>query len=125
LEAGFKMKTSILVPTLLVLLLGPIFLQAQTAMPTMKVVEPANGKAGDLLTVTGENLDKTNVAKLYLTDGKIDVEVVILEQEATKIKFKIPEKVKPGRLALMILTRGKDQKYIEQPVKVTIDEPQQ
>jgi uncharacterized protein YaaQ len=118
------MKTSIIVPTVLVLFLVPLFLQAQTAMPTMKIVEPANGKPGDVLTVTGENLDQANVAKLFLTDGKTDLEVAIVDQQATAIKFKIPEKAKAGdRLALMILTKGKDQKYIEQPVKVTIDGP--
>lgn len=118
------MKTSIIVPTVLVLLLVPLFLQAQTAMPTMKVVDPGNGKPGDVLTVTGENLDQANVAKVYLTDGKNDIEVAIIDQQATTIKFKIPEKAKPGRLALMILTKGNDQKYITQPVKVTIDEQQ-
>jgi hypothetical protein len=87
----------------------------------MKIVEPGNGKAGDLLTVTGENLDKANVAKLYLTDGTHDIEVPMEEQVATSIKFKIPAKAK-GRLALMVLTRGKDPKLIEQPVKVMIDE---
>jgi aspartate carbamoyltransferase regulatory subunit len=90
-------------------------------MPQMRTVEPGNGKAGDLLTVTGENLDKANVAKLYLTDGTHDIEVLMEEQVATAIKFKIPAKAK-GRLALMVLTRGKDPKLIEQPVKVNIDE---
>ncbi|MGE5568240.1 MAG: IPT/TIG domain-containing protein [Rhodospirillales bacterium] len=87
----------------------------------MKAVEPANAKAGDVLTVTGENLDQANVAKVFLTDGKNDVEVVIQGQEATALKFKVPESVKPGRLALMILTKGKEPKLIEQPVKVQID----
>jgi hypothetical protein len=91
-------------------------------MPQMKTVEPGNGKVGDLQTVTGENLGKANVAKLYLTDGTNDIEVPIEAQEATSLKFKIPAKAKPGRLALMILTRGKDPKLIEQPVKVMIDE---
>ena len=45
----------------------------------------------------------------------------VTEQTATAIKFKIPAKAAAGRLALMILTTGKDAKYIEQPVKVTID----
>jgi hypothetical protein len=30
--------------------------------------------------------------------------------------------VRPGRLALMVLTRGREPKLIEQPVKVTIEE---
>jgi hypothetical protein len=91
-------------------------------MPQMKGIAPGNGKAGDLVTVTGENLDKASVAKLYLTDGTNDIEVNIEGQDATTIKFKIPAKAKPGRLALMVLTRGKEPKLIEQPVKVTIDE---
>jgi len=45
---------------------------------------------------------------------------VITEQAATSIKIKIPEKA-TGRMALMILTGGKEPKLIEQPVKVTIE----
>ena len=93
-------------------------------MPQMKGIAPGNGKAGDLVTVTGENLDKASVAKLYLTDGTNDIEVNIEGQDATTIKFKIPAKVPQGaRLTVMVLTAGKDAKLIEQPVKVEIDEP--
>src|SRR3989442_2564552 len=94
---------------------------AQQAMPRMPTVEPGNGKAGDVLTVAGENLDKSAVVKLYLTDGKNDLEVQMTEQAATSIKFKIPDKAKAGRFSLMILTGGKDPKYIEQPVRVTVE----
>lgn len=116
------MRLSYAAPVLLFVLMLSVCLFAQTTMPQMKSVDPGNGKAGDLLTVTGENLDKANVAKLYLTDGTHDIEVSMEAQEATSIKFKIPAKAKPGRLALMVLTRGKDPKLIEQPVKVLIDE---
>ena len=95
---------------------------AQQAMPRMISVDPPNGKTGDVITVTGENLQKDLVDKVYLTDEKIDTIVEVTEQTDTSIKFKIPAKAAPGRLALMILTTGKDAKYIEQPVKVTIDE---
>ena len=87
----------------------------------MTAVEPANGKAGDVLVVNGENLEKANVAKVYLTDGKNDLEVGITDQASTAIKFKIPSKVQPGRFALMILTAGKEPKLIEQPVKLTVE----
>src|ERR1051325_1821044 len=93
---------------------------AQQAMPRMVSCEPQNGKAGDEIAVSGENLDKAAVAKVYLTDGKNDIEVSISEQSGTTIKFKIPGKA-TGRLALMVLTAGKDAKLIEQPVKVQID----
>ena len=62
------------------------------------------------------------MAELFLTDGKNDLKVPIQEQTATNLKFKIPTAAKPGRFALMILTKGKEPKLIEQPVKVTIDQ---
>lgn len=106
-----------------VALLGALALPllAQQAMPRLNTVEPANGKAGDVLTVAGENLAKPVVEKLYLTDGKNDVELEMTEQTATAIKFKVPAGAKAGRFSLMVLTGGKDPKYIEQPVKVTIE----
>ena len=93
---------------------------AQEAMPRMSSVDPSSGKAGDVIAVTGENLDKANVGKVYLTDGKNDFECEVTGQTATEIKFKIPAKA-TGRMALMILTAGKEPKLIEQPVKVTIE----
>jgi hypothetical protein len=94
---------------------------AQQPMPRMSTVDPGNGKVGDVITVAGENLQKDQVAKVYLTDGKNDVLVAILEQTNISIKFKIPAKASAGRFALMVLTTGKDAKLMEQPVKVTID----
>ncbi|HEX3745927.1 MAG TPA: IPT/TIG domain-containing protein [Bryobacteraceae bacterium] len=88
----------------------------------MTTVEPDTGKKGDTLTVSGENLGKASVAKLYLTDGKNDVEVQIVDQTDTAIKFKIPAKTAAGRLALMVLTTTKPQQYVEQPVKVTVED---
>lgn len=93
----------------------------QPAMPRMLSVDPQNAKIGDVLVVSGENLQKAAVAKVYLTDGKNDIEVAITEQTEKEIKFKIPAKAN-GRLALMVLTAGKDAKLIEQPVKVQIDQ---
>ncbi|MGO9132202.1 MAG: IPT/TIG domain-containing protein [Bryobacteraceae bacterium] len=116
------MRVSFVVSVLLAVFLLSSCLSAQSAMPQMKSVDPDNGKIGDLLTVTGENLERAIVAKLYLTDGTNDVEVAMTTQEATTITFKIPAKAKPGRLALMVLTRGKEPKLIEQPVKVTVEE---
>ena len=116
------MKNSRLALALLTLTL-PIALPAQSAMPQMTAVEPASGVSGDVLTVTGEKLDQNSVAEVYLTDGKIDVKVEITEQTGTSIKFRIPAEAKPGRFALMVLTRGKDPRLIEEPVKVTVEAP--
>ena len=93
---------------------------AQQATPRMISVDPPNGKKGAVVAVTGENLQKDLVSKVYLTDGKNDLIVEVTEQTDTSIKFKIPAQA-AGRLALMILTAGKDAKYIEQPVKLTIN----
>jgi hypothetical protein len=91
------------------------------AMPRMTTCEPGNGKTGDVLTVTGENLTKETVAKVYLTDGKNDLQVEVMEQAATTVKFKVPPKATAGRWSLMLLTTGKEPKLIEQPVKVTVE----
>jgi hypothetical protein len=114
------MKLSFIVALLLAACFG-VYAQ-QLELPRMVSVDPSSGKKGDVIVITGENLDKTQVEKLFLTDGKNDTAVEVLEQTATTIKFKIPEKAATGlRLALMILTPGKDAKYIEQPVKIMIE----
>src|SRR3981081_4228605 len=110
------MKMSFIVP----LLLGCVAAWSQEALQRMSTVEPGSGKTGDVVAVAGENLDKANVTKVYLTDGKNDLECVVTDQTATAIKIKIPAKA-TGRMAIMILTGGKEPRLIEQPVKVTIE----
>ena len=112
------MKLSLLVSLLLA---ASFAAQAQSGLPRMTTVDPDTGKKGDVVTVSGENLGKGQVAKVLLTDGKNDVEVEIVEQTDTTIKIKIPAKAN-GRLALMILTNTKPQQFIEQPVKLNIEE---
>jgi len=106
--------------SVLLLFVTAVVLFAQDAMPRMTSVDPSNGKTGDEVAIAGENLDKANVGKVYLTDGKEDFECTITDQNATAIKIKIPAKA-TGRLSLMILTGGKEPKLIQQPVKVTIE----
>ncbi|MFZ5926095.1 MAG: IPT/TIG domain-containing protein [Acidobacteriota bacterium] len=96
---------------------------AQEPIPRCTTVEPMSGKIGTEIVVTGENLDKQHVAKLYLTDGQNDIEMAIKEQDATTLKSVIPKGAKPGvRYRLMILTRGKEPKLIEQPVRFEVEE---
>jgi len=111
------MRLSAIAP-LLVLAAGVLY--AQQAMPRMTSVDPDTGKAGDVITVSGEHLDKGEVSEVYLTDGKKDTKVQISEQSASSIKIKIPDKLN-GRFALMVLTGGKEPKLIEQPVKVNVE----
>jgi hypothetical protein len=106
---------------LLVALASPILWSFQARAPMMASIEPASGKVGDVFIIEGENLDNGSVSALYLTDGTIDIKVPILEQTGTSIKFRIPLDVKPGRLALMVLTKEKPPRLIEEPVKITIE----
>jgi hypothetical protein len=115
------MKSSYLKWVVLALCAASLCL-AQSSLPMMKVLDPANGKIGDVITVTGENLDKGSLAKLLITDGKADFPVAIDEQTTTTLKFKIPATVKPGRFSLVSQTRGKEMKEIIQPVRLTVDE---
>ena len=50
---------------------------AQQAAPNVDSVEPPSGKIGVEVTATGQNLQKEMVAKLYLTDGKNDIQVEV------------------------------------------------
>lgn len=116
------MSASWMARILPVAVFSAVLLLAQSVVPQMKSVEPDTAKPGDVLTVTGENLDKASVAEVYLTDGKKDFKAEITAQDAGTLKLKVPAATKPGRLALMVLTKGKVPQLIEQPVKVTIEE---
>lgn len=95
--------------------------QAWKPTPLMRSVTPDAAKAGDVLTVTGEYLDKARVAEIYLTDGKVEFKTPIVEQTETTVKVKVPAQAKPGRLRLMVLTTGVEPQFLEQPVSVTIE----
>jgi len=115
------MRISLLSIPLLVALALPANLQSQAGMPWISAVEPASGKVGDVLAIQGVNLGQDNVATLYLTDGKTDLKVLMIEQTATSIRFRIPPEAKPGRFGLMVLTKGNVPKLIEEPVKITVE----
>jgi hypothetical protein len=115
------MRISLLSIALFFALAVPVHLQSQSGVPHIFSAEPASGRVGDVLTARGVNLGQESVAELFLTDGTTDAKVVMVEQTATSIRFKILPGVKPGRPALMVLTKGEDAKLIEEPVKVTIE----
>lgn len=96
---------------------------SQESMPRLASVEPASGKIGAEIVVTGENVGKQQVAELFFTDGTNDIKVAMSDQAATTIKCKVPAGAKSGvRYKLMILTTGKEPKLIEQPVRFEIEE---
>jgi hypothetical protein len=89
--------------------------------PIVKQVAPETAKAGDVLTITGENLDKTRVKEFYLTTGTEDFKTAIVEQGSTEVKVTVPANVKTGRLHVMILTTGNPGQLLEQPVVLNIE----
>jgi hypothetical protein len=92
---------------------------AIAAAPTLSSVEPDSGKPGDEAALTGENLDKANVIKLFLTDGTNDHVVEVKEQTAELIRFTVPANIKPGRYNLMFQTATA---LLEQPFAYTVTE---
>ena len=112
-----------LIPLFLLSVAAPPILFAQENLPRFTAVDPTSGKVGTEITVTGENIGKSVVAKVYFTDGQNDIEVAAVDQTDTSLKVTIPAKAKVGiRYRLMILTRGKEPKLIEQPVRVEVTE---
>ena len=118
------MRLSFVAAGVIALLACLWMLSAQTSFPRITTVNPMTAKVGDLITAAGENLDKNNVAGLFLTDNKSDVKVQITEQSATAIKFAVPDSLKSGRFGLVIRTPGTEanpvREYV-QPVMVTVE----
>lgn len=115
------MRLSFILLVLTGLLVISFTLSAQAVFPRMTSVEPATAKAGVEVTVAGENLDKANVAEVYMSDGDKDMKVPLTEQAATSIKFKVPDTIKPGRFSLVVLTTTKPAKLIDQPVRLNVE----
>jgi hypothetical protein len=75
------------------------------------------------VTVSGENLDRSRVSELYMTNGTVDLKVQIVEQTATTIKFTVPQKAAPGRYNLMILLVSDPPKLlVEEAARLTVVE---
>jgi hypothetical protein len=90
--------------------------------PVMRTVNPESVKAGEVATVAGEYLDKSRVKELYLTNTTGDVKVQVVEQTSVAIKFKLPEKVAPGRYNLLVLLVDEPERLIEEPARLTVVE---
>jgi IPT/TIG domain len=86
--------------------------------PTIATVDPASGKVGDSVTVTGEKLGKASVVAVFLSDDKSDYKAVVVEQSEEKIVIKIPQ-VKHGSYNLSF--QQGTAIYI-QPVRFTVED---
>jgi IPT/TIG domain len=90
-------------------------------VPILHAVNPESAKPGDVVTVSGENLDKSRVTELYLTNGGVDLKVVITDQSATAIKFKVPEKATAGRYTLTVLLAGENPTLLDEPLHLHVE----
>jgi hypothetical protein len=88
--------------------------------PRCTALDPDTAKTGDTVTASCENVNKSTVADLYLTDGKDDTKVAVMENTADKVKFQVP-RIKPGRYHLAFLTANKAS-MIEQPVALSVEQ---
>ncbi len=77
-----------------VVFLAPL-LFAQGA-PRISSADPTSGKVADTVTLTGENLGKTIVTGVFLSDDKNDYKAEVVDQGDSKIVLKVP-KVKAGQ----------------------------
>jgi len=89
--------------------------------PIMRTVNPETVKAGEVATVTGDYLDRSRVAEVYLTDGNTDVKVEVIEQTIKTIKIRVPAKTAAGRYGLMVLMVSDEPTLIEEPVHVKVE----
>lgn len=89
--------------------------------PLIHAVDPPAAKCGEQVVASGDYLGKTVVESLYLTMGEATTKVEIVNQTDTSITFKVPDKAKPGRMGVMILTTGIQPQYIDEPVSVVIE----
>jgi hypothetical protein len=102
------------------LLISCAALVAFQGQPRCTAVDPDTAKTGDTVNATCENVSKSTVADIYLTDGKDDTKIAVMEHTEGKIKFQVP-RIKPGRYHLAILTANKAS-MIEQPIALTVEE---
>jgi hypothetical protein len=105
-----------------VLALAAVFaiaLMPATAQTNSRItaVDPGTGKVNDSVTVTGEALSKSTVSGIFLSDDQNDHKATIVDQEAGKIVFKVPE-VKAGPYNVSIQVGNS---LLIQPVRFTVE----
>ena len=61
------------------------------------------------------------MAEVYLTDGKVDIKVEIIEQAYGSLKFRVPENTAAGRYHLMALLVGEVPTLIETPARLGVE----
>lgn len=107
-------------PVLFALLTTSVF--GQSGSPILRSLDKLEALRGETVTVSGENLQKPGVVGLFLTNGKEDFPVDVVEQSEKSIRFTVGKDIAFGRYGLLLLTGGESPLYIEQPVKLNVVE---
>jgi hypothetical protein len=111
-------------PLLLVVILSSVsYVAADGDAPQMNTMSAKSAKPGDIIEISGVGLESSKIDEIYLTDHKFDMKVKVLEQKDTLIKMRVPPFAKPGRMQLLVLTKGDDPKLLEQPLYLLIEDP--
>ena len=108
---------------LLLALFVPVLAPPRDPIPTpiMRTVEQRTAKAGDEVTVTGDNIGKDLVLEVYLTDRTNKVKVEVKQQSSTMVKFIVPANIKPAKYWLMVLANFPEPLLIEQPAPLLVE----
>ncbi|HEY6341056.1 MAG TPA: hypothetical protein VIY49_06155 [Bryobacteraceae bacterium] len=64
--------------------------------PGITAVDSVKANAGDLVTARGNELDRSNIRAVYLTDGVRTLPAPLVAQTTTALQFKVPEEAVPG-----------------------------
>jgi hypothetical protein len=101
---------------LIALLVVPARPIAAQGSPSVTAVDPASGKPNEVITVSGQSLEKSHVSAVFLSDDKDDHKAVVVTQADDKITIKVPE-VKPGDYNISIQSGNA---IFIQPVRFTV-----
>jgi IPT/TIG domain-containing protein len=86
--------------------------------PRVTGVEPASGKVNDSVTMAGENLGKSSITGVFLSDEKTDYKASVVDQAADKVVFKVPQ-VKAGDYNVSIQVGNN---ILIQPIRFKVQE---
>jgi hypothetical protein len=105
-----------------VLFVSAGLVQAADEAPQVTGMSPKNAKPGEVMEVSGVSLGANKIDEVYLTDHKFDMKVKVVEQKGDLIRFRVPPFAKPGRMQLLLLTKGDRPLFLEQPAYVVIED---
>jgi hypothetical protein len=105
-----------------VLFVSAGLVHAADEAPQVTGMSPKNAKPGEVLEISGLSLGANKIDEVYLTDHKFDMKVKVVEQKGELIRFRVPPFAKPGRMQLLLLTKGDHPLLLEQPAYVVIED---